>query len=58
MSTNQRRPAGDASLGVTYRTRWGLLEDVRTFLGDVLRTSSGRKFAEWVWCCFPEKDKT
>ena len=32
---------------VTYRTIWGRPEDVRAFFGDVLRTSSGRNFAQW-----------
>ena len=45
---SQGRPAADASLGVTYRTIWGRPKDVRTFFGYVLRTSSGRNFAEWV----------
>ena len=46
--TSKRRPTADASLGVTYRTIWGRPQDVRTFLGDVRKTSAGRKFAEWV----------
>ena len=43
MSTSQGRPTADASLGVTYRTI-----DVRTFFGDVVRTSLGHNFVEWV----------
>ena len=46
LSTSQGRPAADATFGVTYRTIWGRPEDVRTFFGDMLRTSSGRNFAE------------
>ena len=48
LSTSQGRPTADASLGVTYRTRWGRPEDVRTFFGYILRTSSGRNFSELV----------
>ena len=38
----------DASIGVTYRTLRGRPEDVNKFFGDILRTFSGRNFAEWV----------
>ena len=48
LSTSQRRPATDASLGVTYRTIWGRPKEVMTFLGDVFTTSSGCSFADWV----------
>ena len=41
--------ATDASLAVTYGTKWGRPQDVRTSSGDVLLgTSSGRNFSEWV----------
>ena len=48
MSTSQGRPAADASLDVTYRTRWGRPEDVRTFWGSIFRTFSEQNFAECV----------
>ena len=38
-----------ASLAVTYGTKWGCPQDVRTSSGDVLLgTSSGRNFSKWV----------
>ena len=52
-SASQRSStATDVSLGITYRTIWGRPEDVRTFFGDVFRTSLGRneKFKQhWGW---------
>ena len=41
--------ATDASLAVTYGTKWGRPQDVRTSSGDVLLgISSGRNISEWV----------
>ena len=39
----------DASLVVTYGTKWGRSQDVRTSSGDVLlEMCSGRNFPEWT----------
>ena len=48
LRTSNGLPAVITSLGVTYKTIWGRLQDVRTIFGDVLKTSLGRNFAEWL----------
>ena len=50
---SQGHTTADASLGVTYGTKWGRPEDVRRLLG----TSSGRNFSEWVGAYWVTKRK-
>ena len=47
LSMSYGRSAADASVGATYRTITVPPKNVRTFITDVLRSSSGHNFAEW-----------
>ena len=48
LNTSQSCPSAGASIGVTYKTIYVRTQGVRTFFVDILKTSSGRHFAQVV----------